>query len=64
MDSRKVSQLNKLLSQLTDSILMAWNKNIHICGIFCDLTKAFACVNHDVLIVKLKLYGLQESPLN
>jgi hypothetical protein len=50
MDSGKFSQLNMQLSHL----LMAWNKKIHIGGIFCDLTKASDCVNHDVLIDKIK----------
>jgi len=49
---------------LTDNILMAWNKKIHIGGIFCDLTNAFDCVNHDVLTAKLEHYGIQESTLN
>jgi len=39
---------------LTDNILMTWNKKIYIGGIFCDLTKAFDCVSHDVLGAKLK----------
>jgi len=43
---------------------MAWNKKINIGGIFCDLTKAFDGVNHDVLIAKLKYCGIQESTLN
>ena len=37
---------------------------MYIGGIFCDLTKAFDYVNHDVLISKLKHYGIQESTLN
>jgi hypothetical protein len=49
---------------LIDNILMAWNKNIHIGGIFCDLTKAFDCVNHDVLTAELEHYGIQESTKN
>jgi len=43
---------------------MAWNKKIHIGGIFCDLTKASDCVNRDVLIDKIKHYGIQELTLN
>jgi hypothetical protein len=49
---------------LTDSILTARNRKIHIGGIFCDLTKAFDCANHDILIKKLQYYGIQESTLN
>jgi hypothetical protein len=49
---------------LTDSILTAWNRKIHIGGIFCDLIKAFHYVNHDILIKKLQYYGIQESTLN
>jgi len=27
-------------------------------GIFCDLHKAFDCINHAVLLVKMKFYGV------
>jgi hypothetical protein len=30
-----------------------------VAGIFCDLTKAFDSVNHEMLIAKLKFYGVQ-----
>jgi len=35
---------------LINRILQAWNSKLQVVGIFCDLAKAFDCVNHDILI--------------
>jgi hypothetical protein len=32
-------------------------------GIFCDLEKAFDCVNHDILLSQSKFYGMSDKDL-
>jgi hypothetical protein len=39
-------------------VLTTWNKKEHAAGIFCDIAKAFDCVNHDLLLMKLQYYGV------
>jgi hypothetical protein len=58
LDSECSILLNKLLFLLSIVILTALNKNQLVGGTFCDLRKAFDCVNHKILLDKLQLYRI------
>ena len=45
-------------------IFSAWNNKEYITGLFCDLTKAFDSVSHELLILKLEFYGVKGCILN
>jgi hypothetical protein len=49
---------------LLNDILLALNNKAYVGGIVWDLEKAFDCVNHDLLMKKLKFYGIVGSVYN
>ena len=49
---------------LLNEILTALNNKEIVGGIFCDLHKAFDCINHAVLLEKMKFYGVSEKFYN
>ena len=55
---RKNSSTINATYKLTNDILMALNNKRKSGGIFFDLEKAFDCVNHDILLVKMKYHGV------
>ena len=49
-------------------LLQAWQKELNQCGfvgtILMDLSKAYDCLHHDLLIAKLEAYGLNTASLS
>ena len=42
------------LFKLIESIFYAWNNKEYVTGLFCDLTKAFDSVSHELLILRVE----------
>ena len=49
--------------QLVNQITEAFSQGKYVLGIFLDLSKAFDTVNHNILLEKLKAYGIQSENL-
>jgi hypothetical protein len=49
--------------KLTTEILNSMNSKLAVGGTFCDLEKAFDCVDHGILLSKLKFFGINGKNL-
>jgi hypothetical protein len=56
--------MEKTIFQLTNKILQALDNKEWVGGLLCDLSKAFDHVNHDILLEKLKFYGVTGTANN
>jgi hypothetical protein len=61
---RSNSSTEKAKFKLLNDILLALNNKAYVGGIFCDPEKAFDCVNHDLLMKKLKFYRIVGNAYN
>ena len=61
---RQKHSTNHALLEITENIRKALDTGKFACGIFIDLQKAFDTVNHNILIDKLKHYGIRGTANN
>jgi hypothetical protein len=50
--------------KLIETIFNDWNNGKCIAGVFCNLTKAFDCINNELFVKKLEFYGVRSVLLN
>ena len=61
---RKNFSTDLALLQIYDKITNAIAQKEHVIGIFCDLSKAFDTLNHNILLSKLNHYGIRGQSLS
>ena len=52
------------LLKIIEDWKLGLDQNKYIAAVLMDLSKAFDCLPHDLMLLKLKYYGLSESALN
>jgi len=55
---REKSSTDLATYALLNTVLSSLDKKHFVGGIFCDLQKAFDCVNHNILLTKLEFYDV------
>lgn len=60
---KKGFSTSSAINNVMEAVLRALDGSQCVGAIYCDLSKAFDCVNHSVLINKLKMYGVEGAAL-
>jgi len=61
---RTKSSTDLAFYKLINDILTSLNNKFLVGGVFCDLQKAFDCVDHDLLLSKILWYGISGKGYN
>ena len=56
---RAGSSTSLAIIEIVDKLRESIDKGENVIGLYCDLTKAFDTVNHDILLYKLSYYGIR-----
>ena len=55
---------NAILMRLFEGLKEALDNNHYVAAVLMDLSKAFDCLPHDILLCKLECYGLSQKAVN
>ena len=61
---RNNHSINHALVEITEQIRNSCDRNLYTCGVYLNLQNAFDTVNHEILLEKLKYYGIKETSYN